>query len=108
MFTTSDQEDTSAAVTRLRSLTTNDIATEEVTADLLTAKDRGKDVVLQNVKQRLVEKTVPFFDHQKCQKSKTFAMLYETPVQDRKQRVTKTIKADRQLIQRLFNATQAG
>jgi len=51
---------------------------------------------------------VPFFDRQKRQKSKTFAMLYETPVQDRKQRVTKTIKADRQLIQRLFNATQAG
>ena len=48
------------------------------------------------------------FDRKKRQKSKTFAVLYETPVQDQKQRVTKTIKADRQLIQRLFNATQAG
>lgn len=64
--------------------------------------------MLKNVKERLVEKSVPFFDRQKCQKSKTFATLYETPVQDRKQKVPKTIKADRQLMQRLFNASQAG
>ena len=108
VFTTFDQDNTPLAVTQLKSLTTNDIATEEIAADLLTANERGKDAVLKNVKERLVEKSVPFFHRQKKQKSKTFATLYETPVQDKKQKVTKTIKADRQLMQRLFNASQAG
>ena len=107
-FTISDQDDATPTITQLKSLTTNDIATEEIAADLLTADERGKDLVLKNVKERLVEKSVPFFDRQKRQKSRTFATLYETPVQDGKQKVTKTIKADRQLMQRLFNAAQAG
>ncbi len=108
VFATSDQEDAPPTATQLKSLTTNDIATEDIAADLRTAYERGKDVVLKNVKERLVETSVPFFDRQKRQKSKTFATLYETPVQDRNQKVTKTIKADRQLMQRLFNASQAG
>lgn len=50
---------------KLRSLTTNDIATDEVTTDLLTAESKGMELVKQNVKERLVEKTVPFFVSQK-------------------------------------------
>ena len=106
LFTTSDQGDALPTVTQLESLSTNDIITEEIATDL-TADERRKDVVL-NVKERLVEKSVPFFDRQKRQKSKTFATLYETSLRDRKQKVTKTIKADRPLMQRLFNASQAG
>lgn len=71
-------------VTKLRSLTTNDLATDEVTTDLLTAKRKGMELVKQNVKERLIEKTVPFFASQKWQMSKTFATLYEVPVQDQK------------------------
>lgn len=53
------------------------------------------ELVKKNVKYRLVEKTVPFFNSLKCQRSKTFAALYETSVQDHKQKATKTFKADR-------------
>lgn len=95
-------------LTKLRSLTTNDIATDEVTTDLLTAERKGMELVKQNVKERLIEKTVPFFASQKRQMSKTFATLYEVPVQDQKQKASNTIKADRQLMQRLFNVAQAG
>ena len=51
---------------------------------------------------------MPFFASQKHQSSKTFATLYEVAVQDQKQKSSKTIKADRQLMQRLFDAAQAG
>ena len=107
MFTEIDQDATSGDV-KLRSLTTNDLATDGITTDLLTAEEKGVELVKQNVKERLVERSVPFFGRQKRQKSKTFATLYETPVHDKKPETTKTIKADRQLMQRLFNAAQAG
>ena len=61
VFKTCDQEDACTAATRLRPLTTNDIATDEVTADLLTANDRGKDIITQNVRDRLV-KTISSID----------------------------------------------
>lgn len=35
-------------------------------------------------------------------------VIFEVPVQDQKQKASNTIKADRQLMQRLFNAAQAG
>ena len=107
VFTEIDQDATSGDV-KLRSLTTNDLATDGITTDLLTAEEKGVELVKQNVKERLVERSVPFFAKQKRQKSKTFATLYETPVHDKKPKTTKTIKADRQLMQRLFNAAQAG
>ena len=107
VFTEIDQDATSGDV-KLRSLTTNDLATDGITTDLLTAEEKGVELVKQNVKERLVERSVPFFEKQKRQKSKTFATLYETPVHDKKPKTTKAIKADRQLMQRLFNAAQAG
>ena len=106
VFTTSDEDDALPTVIQLKLLTTNNIATEEIDTDLLTANERRKVVVLRNVKERSFENSVPFFDRQKRQKLKTFATLYEILVQDRKQ-VTKRIETDRQLIQILFNALQA-
>ena len=57
VFKTSDQGNALPTVTQLKSLTTNGIATEEIATHLLTADERGKDVVLENVKERLVEES---------------------------------------------------
>lgn len=91
----------------LVSLATKDIATSEVVADLLTAKDRGKQCLMTNVKERLIEDTVGFHDTMKKNRSKTFADLYKATV-NTKQNVQKTIKADRKLLQRLLNAATGG
>ena len=75
VFTTSDQADGLPNVTQLKSLTINDVATEEIATYLLTADGRRENVVLENVKEKSVEKYVPFLYRQIRQKSKTFASL---------------------------------
>ena len=91
----------------LVSLATRDAASSDVMNDLLTAEDRGKQRVLTNVKQRLIEETVGFHDKLTKHHSKTFADLYKANVST-KQNIHKTIKADRKLLQRLLNAVTGG
>ena len=55
----------------------------------------------------MVDKSVKFFDPIKKNNSKTFGTLDKTAVTN-KEKVTKTLKADRKLIQQLFNASRAG
>ena len=90
----------------LMSLASSDVATGEITENLLTADVKGKTLVEQNVQERLVECTTPFFSPLKRQQLKTFADLYKCT--EGKQKRTKEIKADRHLIQRLLNASRAG
>ena len=91
----------------LISLATNDIATPEITKDVLSAYSRGVNMVKSNVSQRLVERSTPFFHPMTRNNTKTFATLYKINIVT-KQKETKTIKADRKLIQQLFNASSAG
>ena len=89
------------------SLLTNDIATVEIEDDLLSAEARGKLLVKDNVQKRLVDKSVKFFDPLKKNNSKNFGTLYTTKV-TAAHNETKTVKADRKLVQQLFNASRAG
>ena len=91
----------------LMSLATHDVASEDITNDLLTANERGVVQVKNFVRDRLVEKKVNFFDPVKRNNSKTFATLYKAKVITKRSEA-KTIKADRKLIQKLLNASQAG
>lgn len=91
----------------LVSLANKNTEPDDVVSDLLIAQERGKEQVITNVKQRLVEKTVGFHDTLKKHGSKTFADLYKAKVSI-KQNVQNTIKADRNLLQRLLNAVTAG
>ena len=91
----------------LVSLASKDSAPTDVVSDLLRAEERGKLHVITNVKQRLIEKTVGFYDELKKHRSKTFATLYKATVST-KHNVQKTVKADRKLLQRLLNAVTAG
>ena len=70
-------------VPKLMSLASNDVATNflcQIEQDLLTAEDRGQKLVKNTVQQRLVDKTVPFFDPLTRNNSKTFGTLYKTTV----------------------------
>ena len=92
---------------QLISLATKDVATSDIQKDLLTAKDRGIALVCDNVKQCLIDQSVPFFHPLKRNISKTFGTLYRANITN-KNNDKKTLKADRRLIQQLFNASRAG
>ena len=56
--------------------------------DLLTAYDNGKEVLMEEINKKLINKSTGFYEFTKRHKSKV-------------------VKADRKLIQKLFNATRA-
>ena len=92
---------------RLVALATKDVAGEDISKDLLSAEGKGKLLLIKYTEQRLKEKKVGFFDTIKKQNSKTFATLYKVPMTG-KQSEKKLLKADRKLLQRLFNAASSG
>jgi len=100
----SDMEENSTIP--LVSLVTKDIAPTDVVDNLLMAKDRGLQHVANFVQERSVEQTVGFHEPIKRHLSKTFASVYKAFVPI-KPNIQKTIKADRQLMQRLLNAITA-
>ena len=65
----------------LVSLATKDIAPSDVVSDLLTAEDRGKQHLVSNVQQRLIDGSVQFHDSIKKNFSKTFGDLYKQQYQ---------------------------
>ena len=65
---------------QLISLATKDVATSDIQKDLLTAKDRGIALVCDNVKQCLIDQSVPFFHPLKRNISKTFGTLYRANI----------------------------
>ncbi|MES9879848.1 MAG: hypothetical protein ABW185_03105, partial [Sedimenticola sp.] len=91
----------------LVSLTSNDVASNEIKADLLSAESRGMHMVKVNVTERLIDTTIPFHDTMKRNCSKTFASLYHCSTVNQKQE-KKVVKADRKLIQKLLTVAQAG
>lgn len=84
-------------------LANNDIAPCEVETNLLTSDGRRKQIVVSNVKHRLINESGKFHDVLQRNNSKTFADLYRTNVSTR-QSVQKTIKAGQNLLQCLLNA----
>ena len=92
----------------LVSLATNDLATWEIEECLLQAYTSGKQLVVANTTKRLIEKTVSFYSPLVQNNTKTFGNMYQTKITSSKQNITKSVKADRKLIQRLLNASMAG
>jgi len=84
-----------------------DIAPNDVGSDLITAEDGGKQQILINVKQRLINKNVQFHDVLRKHRSKTFADMYKTAT-FAQQSAQKIIKTDSMLMQPLPNAVTAG
>jgi len=101
------QSDVPDEIDQLVSIASKDVATEDICNDLLTCESRGRQLVEKFTISRLKEKDTEFFAPLKRTKSKTFAILYKTISSD-KQHASKQIKADRKLMQRLFNAASSG
>ena len=100
-----ESEPVDSVTPQLVSLATKDIATMEITENLLSAEKRGKHLVTGFVNERLVSKSVLFY---RRQNTETFGTLYKTTVTTKADVNAKVIKADRTLLQRLFVASQAG
>ena len=77
------EEDMSSAhdTVNLTALTTKDVATEEIQQDLLTAYDRGKEALMEEVNEKLINKSTDFYESTKRHKSKTIASLYNVHTQ---------------------------
>ena len=67
---------TAEASGHLLSLTTNDVATEDIKDALLTTKTRGAELVRKYVSTRIVERNIPFFAPMKRYNSEAFSSLY--------------------------------
>ena len=92
---------------KLVALATKDVAFPDVAEALLSAEEKGRKVVIDNCQQRLVEKKTGFFEVMKKHNWKTFSSMYKASATG-KQSENKLLKADRKLLQRLFNAANAG
>ena len=91
----------------LVSVTTGDVASEEIKHDLLGTEETGKTVIKEFVQHRLIKKDVKFHDSVKQKKLKTFETLYCVPVSLENNK-TVTIKADRDLLRRVVVALESG
>jgi len=78
----------------LVSLTTGDVASEDILNDLTHAAESGKQMVTELVENRLSTKNIDFHDSLTKRKSKTFSSLYSTDAKLEKLR-SKCVKPDR-------------
>jgi hypothetical protein len=87
--------------------TTKDVATDDITQALLTAETRGKQILKENIQNRVVQSSILFFSPLKRNKSETFANLYKVETKSALGDI-KVVKADKKLMQKLFISSQAG
>ena len=98
-----NKENEDAVATSLISLCSKDVASMEISDDLITAKDRGVALAYKFINERIIDRTEPFFSTLKKVNSKTFKSVFNTPIKNEENK-TKVIKADWKLIQKLLNA----
>lgn len=95
----------------LQNIFTKDLATEEITDDLLQAVAKGQDQLNKFVEDRLLpseNSEVAFHDTLRRNKTLTFSSLYEAHVKSLANGKDKVFKADRSVLQRLVIAYQSG
>ena len=91
----------------LVAISSKDVASDDICQDLLSCESRGKKLVEGFIRTRLSERSTDFYAPLPKNKSKTFAHLYRE-TSGTQQRTLKILKADRKLLQRLFNAASSG
>ena len=74
---------------------------------MLSAENRGRQLVSEHVTSWFIKENVQFIDSLKKNNSKTFKTMYQMTVPG-KQNEQKVIKANRKLLQRLLTASMAG
>ena len=95
---------------RLQNIANKDLVSQAIEIDLLTAAEKGQDQLNTFVEERLLpieERRVTFRDKLPQTKYLTFASLFELQLSDTTGKA-KTVKADRNILQRLIAAYEAG
>ena len=94
--------------TSLVCISTNDIASERIQSDLLSATERGQTLLSEFVESHLgVAAIKQLSDPIEKTNSKTFASLYDVEIKTSMGK-TKNITADRDLLRRLLSASASG
>ncbi|KAG1671309.1 hypothetical protein GQR58_016479 [Nymphon striatum] len=91
----------------LINIATKDVTTSTIQDSLLNAGRLGQDKLEVFVKERLINSTVPLRDTLSKSKALTFSSLYNVKESTQKAKDA-TLKADRNILQRLITAYQAG
>ena len=94
----------------LQNIANKDLVSQAIEIDLLTAAEKGQDQLTTFVEERLLpieERRVTFRDKLPQNKYLTFASLFELQLSDTTGKA-KTVKADRNILQRLIAAYEAG
>ncbi len=90
----------------LITLTTGDLATDEIANDLKNAQDNGQVKLNTFVTERLATQNKPFHDSLKKSKSKTFSTLYKGDVVAKKK--TQPVKPDRDIFRKIIVSMESG
>lgn len=104
---TEEQKTDDSQSSNLIALATKDVAFRDIADNLLKAEERGIQTIIDFSKNRIKDQVVGFYEPIKKLKSKTFASMFKATVRE-KVSEQKVIKADRKLLQRLFNAASSG
>ncbi|KAL2081649.1 hypothetical protein ACEWY4_023502 [Coilia grayii] len=91
----------------LVSLTTGDVASEEILKDLTNAAESGKQIVIELVKKRLSTMTIDFHSSLTKRNPKTFSHLYSEGNKLEKLR-SKCVKPDRDIFRRIIVSMDRG
>ncbi|KAG1661763.1 hypothetical protein GQR58_021271 [Nymphon striatum] len=100
--------DTEEHVEDLVCLATKDVVPDSIKEDVLKARERGTTLVEEFVTTRLIEKSTDFYATLARKKTPSISRMYKVKVKSKGAEKQKDIKADRNLIQRLFVAAQSG
>jgi len=95
----------------LQNIANKDLATQAIEEDLLSAGQKGQEKVDRFVEDRLLphkDRKVAFKDTLPKNKYLSFASLYEVQRKDANTGKTSKVKADRNILQRLIVAYEAG
>lgn len=92
----------------LISVSTGDVAADDIRTDILTAEEKGEGLVKEFVKDRLMKKsTTNFFAKLPKIKSKTLGTMYKVQVKVKKDAVV-VVKAERDIFRRLLVVSDGG
>lgn len=89
----------------LVSLTTGDVASEDIMKDLMNAAESGKKIVIELVQKRLSTTSIDFHSSLTKRNPKTFSNLYST---DTKREKPKCVKPDRDIFRRIIISMESG
>lgn len=95
----------------LQNIATKDYVTKNIEDDLLMARQKGQDHLIQFVEQRLLagnNKVLSFRDPLSKNKPLTFSSVFEVEQKQSTTTAKKVVQADRKFLQRLVTAFHAG